>query len=104
MSIRINREKCIACGQCLKVCPGNLLYADQDQKAYIKYPKQCWGCTACLKECRVGAVQYYLGADIGGKGTFLYTKQEKDLLHWFFVKPGGTETRITINQTEANKY
>ncbi len=104
MSIRIDREKCIACAKCMQICPGKLLYPDQAKKAFIKYPRDCWGCTACLKECRAGAIVYYLGADIGGKGTVLYTKQEQDLLHWFFVKADGQKHCITINQKEANKY
>lgn len=104
MSIRIDRDKCISCGECLKVCPGNLLYRDDGNKTFIKYPKDCWGCTACLKECNAGAIKYYLGADIGGKGTFLYTKHEKDLLYWFIVKPDGEEEVIKINQKESNGY
>jgi adenylylsulfate reductase subunit B len=105
MSIQIDGEKCVACAECIKVCPGSLLYLDpQESKAYVKYPQDCWGCTACLKECRAGAIKYYLGADLGGKGTLLHTKLEKELLHWIFVHPNGQEQRITINQKAANKY
>lgn len=104
MSIRIDQKKCIACHKCLKVCPGNLLYKDEDNKAFIKYPKDCWGCTACLKECPVGAIKYFLGADIGGQGTYLYTKDKQEFLHWVFVKPDGQELAITINKGDSNKY
>lgn len=104
MSISIDKELCVACGKCRQVCPGRLIYADQDNKGFIKYPQDCWGCTACLKECRVGAIRYYLGADLGGKGTVLSTKQEQDLLHWIFIHPDGRKQSITINQKEANKY
>ncbi|MCX7923531.1 MAG: 4Fe-4S binding protein [Clostridia bacterium] len=104
MSIKIDKEKCTACGKCLKVCPGSLIYKDETNKAFIKYEKDCWGCTACLKECKAGAIKYFLGADIGGKGACLHTIQDKDLLHWFIVKPDGKEEKITINQKDANKY
>lgn len=104
MSIKIDRDKCIGCGNCLIVCPGNLLYKDENAKSYIRYPRDCWGCTACLKECQVGAITYYLGADIGGKGTTLYTKRERHLLHWHVVSANGEERVITINQQESNKY
>jgi adenylylsulfate reductase, subunit B len=103
MSIKIDKATCVACGKCLQVCPGNLLTADETKKAYIKFPQECWGCTACLKECRVGAIKYFLGADIGGKGTFLYTKVDKDCLHWHFIRPDG-EKVISINKKESNKY
>ena len=104
MSIKTISEKCIGCGKCLVVCPGSLLYKDVNGKAYNKYPQDCWGCTACLKECPVGAIRCYLGADIGGKGTTLYTAREKQFLHWHILKANGEEQIITINQQESNKY
>jgi adenylylsulfate reductase subunit B len=104
MSIKIEREKCVSCGKCVQVCPGTLLDKDENAKAYIRYPRDCWGCTACLKECQVGAITYYLGADIGGKGVTLYTKRQKNFLHWHVVNPDGGEEVITIDQQESNKY
>lgn len=104
MSISIQREQCVACAKCRQVCPGMLLYPDQAGKTYIKYPQDCWGCTACLKECQAGAIRYYLGADIGGKGTVLYTKQAQEWLHWVFVQPNGSTQLISINRQQANKY
>ncbi|MCX7746489.1 MAG: ferredoxin family protein [Clostridia bacterium] len=104
MSIKIDAKKCVGCGKCLDVCPGSLLYKDDSGKAYIRYPRDCWGCTACLKECQAGAIRYYLGADIGGKGTTLYTKREKHFLHWHIEKAIGEVEVITVNQQESNKY
>ena len=69
MSIRINKNKCVGCKRCLDVCPGSLIKTDATGKAYIKYPKDCWGCTSCLKECKTGAIAFFLGADIGGMGS-----------------------------------
>lgn len=103
MSITIDKNKCIACHRCIKSCPGNLLYQDKQGKCFIRYPKDCWGCTACLKECSSGAIKYFLGADIGGKDTHLYTKNEKEYLHWFVVK-GNKELQFTINKKQSNKY
>ncbi|MBU3111115.1 4Fe-4S dicluster domain-containing protein [Clostridium lacusfryxellense] len=104
MSIKIIPQKCVGCGKCLNVCPGNLIYKKENSKAYIKYPEECWGCCACVKECPASAINYYLGVDIGGKGTYLNTKKEKNLLHWHIHKPKGEEIIITTNETEANKY
>ena len=47
MSIAINQNVCIGCGRCHDVCPGTLIKINADHKAYIKYPKDCWGCTSC---------------------------------------------------------
>jgi len=104
MSIKIDRKKCTGCGKCRNVCPGNLIYRDEDQKSFIRYPKDCWGCTACVKECDAGAIMYYLGADIGGRGTTLHTRQAGTLLHWVFRKPEGKEESITIDRKQSNKY
>ncbi|MHB1126247.1 MAG: 4Fe-4S dicluster domain-containing protein [Bacillota bacterium] len=103
MSITIDRGKCIACGKCLEVCPGNLIYCNDAKKAMIREVKDCWGCAACLKECPAGAIRYYLGADIGGKGAYLYTKDRKEFLDWFIVGDQETET-ITINKKQSNTY
>ena len=48
MSIAIDRNKCVGCGKCSVVCPGNLIKLEE-KKAYIKYPKDCWGCASCIK-------------------------------------------------------
>lgn len=104
MSIIINQPSCIGCGGCQKVCPGNLIKADKNQKAFIKYPAECWGCTSCIKECPTQAIKYFLGADIGGKGSLLHSKEGKEILHWVIEKPTGEIKKISINKKEANNY
>lgn len=82
MSIKINLEKCVSCGKCLNVCPGNLIDFNENNKAYIKYPNECWGCTACLKECNTGAINYYLEPNIGGCGALIHTKTIGKVIKW----------------------
>ncbi len=103
MSIEIIKDKCVACKKCLGVCPGNLIYKDVDGKSFIKYPKDCWGCTACIKECKFGAIKYFLGADIGGLGGHLYTRDKGDYLHWHIRDKEGNEKVIRIDKKESNK-
>ncbi len=104
MSIKINKDKCLGCGKCKEICPGNLIYIDKNKKAFIKYPKDCWGCTSCVKECPVHAVDFYLGADIGGMGSLMHTEKNGDILSWIIKKSDGETTRIDINTKESNKY
>ncbi len=104
MSIRIDRDKCIGCGRCGIVCPGTLIHTDADGKAYMKYPKDCWGCTSCLKECPAAAIRFYLGADIGGRGSALHTEKQGDILRWIIEHPDGSVTVIPVNQKESNQY
>ncbi len=104
MSIKINKDKCERCGKCVTVCPGSLIEKDSHGKAFMNYPKDCWGCTACLKECDHGAINYYLGADLGGQGARMYTKQKGDSLNWIVIKANGEEITLTTNSKESNKY
>lgn len=104
MSIRIDRDKCVGCGLCMEVCPGNLLKMDCDKKACIKCPKDCWGCTSCIKECPRNAILFYLGADMGGKGSTLTVTEENGISHWQIQSLDGALITIDVNKKEANKY
>ena len=103
MSIKINQDKCIGCIKCIEACPGNLIKLD-NKKAFIKRERDCWGCTSCLKECKTQAIEFFLGADVGGRGTILTFKEEGPIKHWIF-SAGDREIRtIDINSLESNKY
>ena len=104
MSIAFEKDKCIGCGKCQKVCPGSLIGLGEDRKAYMKYPKDCWGCCSCIKECQFDAIYLYLGADIGGMGSHMKVKKRDQYLDWIVEKPDGEVTKITIDQKESNKY
>lgn len=104
MSIQINKMKCIGCGRCVEVCPGNLIKLGSDAKAAIKREKDCWGCTSCLKECRQDAITFFLGADIGGKGSTLSVQEKGDIRIWTVTDISGNRKTIEINTKESNKY
>lgn len=103
MSIRINKEKCVGCKKCCEVCPGTLIVIENN-KAVMKYPKNCWGCVSCVKECTKGAIDFYLGADIGGMGSVLNVSKKENILQWKVKKVDGTEMVIDINQKDSNQY
>ena len=104
MSIAIDSKKCAGCGKCAAVCPGSLIARGEDGKPYVKYPKDCWGCSSCIKECKLGAISLYLGADIGGMGSRMRVENEGDIVHWIIEKSDGTTEQIDINRKESNKY
>lgn len=104
MSIAIDSKKCMGCGACCNVCPGSLIKQGTDKKAYMKYPKDCWGCASCIKECKFEAISLYLGADIGGMGSKLSVSGDKERLIWKIAKPDGRQEEIIINRKESNQY
>lgn len=103
MSIAIKNETCVGCGRCTEVCPGNLIKL-RDGKAVIKREKDCWGCTSCLKECRKGAILFFLGADMGGRGSTLSIAEKGAVRMWTVTGPEGNSQTIETNIREANKY
>lgn len=104
MSIQIQKLSCVGCGCCVEACPGNLIKLDESGKACIKREKDCWGCTSCLKECKTGAIRFFLGADIGGRGSTLSVEDHGELRIWTVTDASGNQQTIDINKKESNKY
>ena len=60
---QIDKEKCMACGQCVEVCTGEAIDIDTSRKktgGYLNYvidQKLCVNCGECLKvDCPGGAI------------------------------------------------
>lgn len=104
MSIVIDSEKCRGCGKCEKVCPGTLIGMNEQGKACMKYPKDCWACSSCIKECPFGAIALYLGADMGGMGSKMTVQEKDDKLYWNVEHFDGSKEQIVIDKKESNKY
>ncbi len=53
---KINQEKCIKCGQCVKACLSNALFQPKG-KPPIVLPELCSHCGACQLACPTGAIE-----------------------------------------------
>lgn len=104
MSIRIERDKCLGCARCTEACPGNLIKMDAAQKARIRRVRDCWGCTACMKECQAGAIVFFLGADMGGRGGTLSVSLSGDISRWKVTARDGTVRTVEVDKNRANQY
>lgn len=103
MSIRINQKNCIGCGRCAEVCPGSLIRM-RNGKADIRYEEDCWGCASCVKECRTGAIDFFLGADLGGGDVCMKVRKTGSVLNWDFYRENDLMRTITVKTEEANRY
>lgn len=56
-TIRIDREKCVGCGQCVNACPGGALQM-VDGKAALVREDFCDGLGVCIGECPVDAIKF----------------------------------------------
>lgn len=61
---KVDKGKCIGCSQCVKVCPGGILYLDKDKKSNMKDIdcfgwSGCWKCGHCLSVCPTGAISIF---------------------------------------------
>ncbi|MGI6737664.1 MAG: FAD-binding protein [Anaerovoracaceae bacterium] len=68
MAININKEKCIGCGQCFKVCPQDAFefepYDGNKLGKVAKINAKCTFCNQCLTACKFGAIEE---VEIGGE-------------------------------------
>lgn len=57
--IRIDPETCVKCNLCDWICPGDLIYKEEDNREtlpVIAYPDECWYCGLCQSICPVDAI------------------------------------------------
>ena len=49
---RLDLNKCVGCGNCVKICPMDVFYFDNNEnKSVLAYPEQCQSCAQCYLHC-----------------------------------------------------
>ncbi|MHA1607727.1 MAG: DNA-directed RNA polymerase subunit D [Candidatus Freyarchaeota archaeon] len=54
--LNIDQDKCVQCGDCVSICPKNIL-AIEDNQLVVKDLLNCSLCKSCEEECRFDAIQ-----------------------------------------------
>jgi adenylylsulfate reductase, subunit B len=48
----IDKDKCIACGVCVTICPQDVFWGSKERQIpMVSYGEECWHCNACVLEC-----------------------------------------------------
>ncbi len=90
MPVWVDPEKCNGCygaaqPPCLRMCPGDLIVKDMKaDKAYLKYPEDCWDCLPCVKACPEEAIEFVLSYQIGFRNARLipHVAKGRDKITW----------------------
>jgi len=54
----INKDKCIACGVCVDICPTDVFSRKRKKEVpLIRYPEECWHCNSCVLDCNQSAIE-----------------------------------------------
>ena len=82
MGIKIDREKCVLCGDCIPSCPFGLL---DEIEGEIRVKEGCTSCGACVDACNCGAislepVKAAVPADDKSRGIWVFAEQWRGAL------------------------
>lgn len=89
MGLHFNREKCTGCGACVDICPGDLLYLNEEGKSEIRNQAECWDCMACVKSCPAAALETRLPFSLADFGARLIPRVTEQEIHWQCIYPDG---------------
>ncbi len=57
-----------------------------------------------MSACRFGAIDFFLGPDLEGRGTKLSVSRNENGYVWTFTDIQGHKRQISINAKDANRY
>jgi adenylylsulfate reductase, subunit B len=104
MPVIVNPNTCDGCGNstqppCVRMCPGDLIVKDmKTNKAYLKYPEDCWDCLPCVKACPEEAIVFKLSYQFGSPEASLvpHVHARKNQIEWELTDIQGNKESFTI--------
>ncbi|MCL4344320.1 MAG: adenylyl-sulfate reductase subunit beta [Nitrososphaerota archaeon] len=90
---------CDGCGQCVDICPSDILHIDKTmRRAYNMEPDYCWECYSCVKACPQNAVDMRGYADISplGHSVTVARKPDEGKISWKIKYRNGQTKEFTF--------
>lgn len=96
VGVHVDEKLCYGCGACVNICPGDLLYLDENGRTKMREQADCWDCMACVKSCPAGALETYLPYSLAECGARLIPKVTETEVRWKCIYPDGREEEFVI--------
>ncbi len=77
--------RCDGCGQCVDICPSDIMHIDKTlRRAYNIEPNMCWECYSCVKACPHQAIDVRGYADFTplGSSVRVIRNEEQGTIAW----------------------
>lgn len=93
----IDKEKCIGCGKCEEICPGDLMEVEEASNvAFCRATRDCWDCMACTKECPTGAIETRIPYQLGYYPAKLIPQKREKEIEWTCVDINGNIEKFVV--------
>lgn len=92
----VYKEKCLGCGICEEICPGDLMELDENNIAFCRAARDCWDCMACIKECPSGALETRIPYQLGYYPAKLIPKKRDKEIEWTLIDINGKIERFLV--------
>ncbi|MBK5929014.1 adenylyl-sulfate reductase subunit beta [Halochromatium salexigens] len=86
--------RCDGCGQCVDICPSDIMHIDPvTRRAYNIEPNMCWECLPCVKACPQNAIDVRGYADFAPLGHSVRVRrdEEKGVIAWRIIFRNGSK-------------
>ncbi len=95
----VDMTKCDGCGQCVEICPSDIMHIDPHyRRSYNIEPNFCWECYSCVKSCPQHAIDVRGYADFAplGHKCRVHRDEEGGMVYWRIVYRDGREKNFAF--------
>jgi adenylylsulfate reductase subunit B len=77
-------SRCVGCGDCVDICPSDIMHYTKDRKTVNIEPDACWECLNCVKVCARFAIDVRSYADFVpmGHSISVFRDEKSQKVYW----------------------